>query len=182
MNKLIYILPLLTVLILGALHIQNLSKGDGPEIINRPLPNFQFPIVTLDPDDADDGVAFTNKDFPDDLFLVNLFATWCTTCALEHAQLMRLSEVHQVPIYGIAFRDKTDHIRRVLKRTGNPYKVIINDPEGYSEGYWDIKELPHTFIVDKKGRIRHDFKGPVKREDLFETVLPLIQKIREGAL
>lgn len=178
MNKIMYLLPLLTVLILGSLHLQNLSKGDGPQIIDAPLPKFQLPIVMLDPNSEKNGAPFTEKDFPDDLFLVNLFATWCTTCALEHAQLMRLSNVHQIPIYGIAFRDKIDHIRRLLTRTGNPYSVIIDDPEGYSEGYWDIQELPHTFIVDAKGRIRYDFKGPVKREDLFETVLPLIEKIR----
>jgi len=44
---------------------------------------------------------------------------------------------------------------------------------------WGVYGVPETFVIDKKGIIRHKVIGPVTDEILRETLVPLIRKLNE---
>ncbi len=179
MNKVFYLLPLLCIALIGTLYYSHQSKIAEQNTINKPMPDFAFKTISLDDKTESNEKEFSTADFPKDIYILNIFATWCTTCALEHAQLLRLANIYNIPVYGIAFRDKEELVKRVLSRTGNPFRIVLNDDIGYSEGYFNIKALPQTYIVDSHGNIRLHHPGPVKLDRLYEVILPMIEKLKE---
>lgn len=107
--------------------------------------------------------------------LVNFFASWCVPCRVEHVNLTRLKESRDIQLVGIAFKDSQENIQKFLKELGDPYDVILQDPESSVALTWGIHGAPETFIVDKDNIIRHNHAGPIMEDDL-----PLIvQKIEK---
>ena len=86
--------------------------------------------------------------------LVNVFASWCVPCRIEHPVLMRLAE-QGVPIYGINYKDPPDQDAR----PGSPSSAIRSrtigaDRNGRVGIDWGVYGVPETYVVDKDGRIR----------------------------
>ena len=141
-------------------------------LIDEDVPRFSLVSVEGRPH----GLA--SADLKGEVRLVNFFASWCVACRVEHPLLNRLTEDGTVPVYGINYKDKPADARRWLDRMGDPYVRSGADHDGRVGIEWGVYGLPETFIIDRDGRIRYKHVGPILPEDLEETIMPLIEKLR----
>ena len=46
------------------------------------------------------------SNLPGEITLVNVWATWCANCLVEHPELMRIAEEEEIPIVGVNYNDQ----------------------------------------------------------------------------
>ena len=173
MNKIIFIIPALLALYLCVLHVQVTQEEKKPQYIERPLPYFNYPDITAG---APKNSHINKENLPDHPIMINIFASWCPTCKLEHEQLLKIAREKHIPIYGIAFRDQLRPVQFYLIREKNPYRRVMLDTKGTASYIFNITSTPQSFIVDAKGHIRYHHKGPISEEQLHTHILPAIQE------
>ena len=138
-------------------------------LIDKPVPIFELPSV------QGFGQGLSSKQLSGNgVSLVNVWASWCPPCRIEHPILMRLAK-EGVTIYGINYKDKPVAARKFLLELGNPYKSIGADRTGRTAIDWGVYGYPETFFVDKLGRIRYRHVGPIMLEDLGKKIYPLLK-------
>ena len=176
-RRLRYLLPALLFVALAAALGAQLFTGDPGKLpsalIDKPAPEFDLPPVR--------GFArgFATADLRGgDVALVNVFASWCGPCRIEHPLFMELAAAGTVPLYGINYKDAPRDAERWLRRHGNPYAATGADADGRVGIDWGVYGVPETFVVDGTGRVRHKHIGVLTRRDLDETILPLIAALR----
>ena len=101
--------------------------------------------------------------------LINVFASWCVPCAVEHPELMRLKN-EGVRIVGVAYKDRPAASRAFLERLGDPFAVVLTDPDGLAGIELGASGVPETFAVDAKGVIVAKHAGPMTRADAQRLV------------
>jgi cytochrome c biogenesis protein CcmG, thiol:disulfide interchange protein DsbE len=132
------------------------SKVPSP-LIDKPIPAFALPPLIGD-------TGFSSGDFGGRPVLVNVFASWCVPCRVEHPLLMRLAKEGRWVIFGINYKDSPDAAKRFLAELGNPYQRIGADRSGRISIDWGVYGVPETFAVDAAGRIRYKHIGPLTAE------------------
>jgi len=142
-------------------------------LIGKPVPHFALPPV------KDRTLGLSSSDLKGDVSLVNVFASWCTACLIEHPQLMRLKENDVVPIHGLNYKDAPDDAAAWLAHNGDPYARTGADRDGRVGIDWGVYGVPETFVIDRDGRIAYKFIGPLGEKDVNETLIPLIKKLRQ---
>jgi cytochrome c biogenesis protein CcmG/thiol:disulfide interchange protein DsbE len=106
-----------------------------------------------------------------------VWASWCVSCRVEHPLLVELSKQKVVPIVGLNYKDRREDGKQWLARLGNPYAVSAFDVEGKVGIDYGVYGVPETFVIDKQGIIRYKQIGPITREALDRTILPLVRKL-----
>jgi cytochrome c biogenesis protein CcmG/thiol:disulfide interchange protein DsbE len=96
--------------------------------------------------------------------LINVFASWCAPCAVEHPELMKLRE-EGVRIVGVAYKDRPAKTAGFIDRLGNPYAEILTDPTGAAGIELGVSGVPETFAVDKDGIVVAKHSGPLTAAD-----------------
>jgi cytochrome c biogenesis protein CcmG/thiol:disulfide interchange protein DsbE len=174
MNR--YLLPLgIFVLVVVFLGIGlKLDPREVPSpLIGKPVPEFVLPTL------RDPSKLFKPADQNGKVWLLNVWASWCVSCRAEHKVIKKLANMDEVQIFGLNYKDTSDNAIRWLKYFGDPYVNSIVDKDGRVGIDWGVYGVPETFIVDKKGVIRHKHIGPVTDEDLQNTILPLVRKLKK---
>lgn len=165
---LVAVLALLGVLLVGL----NLNSRELPSpLVGKPAPAFTLTAL------EDPERVLTEKDFTGEVALVNVWATWCSTCRAEKPLLMELAKAG-IPIYAINYRDEREVALRYLEISDDPYRTIAFDPEGDAGMEWGVYATPETYLLDADGVIRYKRTGPLSRELIRDVVLPLIDKLR----
>ena len=179
MTKRVTFLPLAIVFavsVLFAIYLWQIGPG-GKDIstlpsamIDKPVPEFDLAPI------EGRKLGLKSGDLKSGLSLVNVWASWCPPCRVEHPFLMDLAE-KGVTIYGINYRDKPEDALRFLRNLGDPYKRIGADTTGRVSIDWGIYGYPETFLVDQTGRIRYRHVGPISSEVIENVFNPLMDKI-----
>jgi cytochrome c biogenesis protein CcmG/thiol:disulfide interchange protein DsbE len=143
-------------------------------LIGKPAPDFTLaelhaPERTLAP-----------ADLRGQVWLLNVWASWCVSCRVEHPLLLELAKAGIVPIVGLDYKDKPDDGRAWLAQRGDPYRVSVQDVDGRAGIEWGVYGVPETFVVDKNGTIRYKHIGPVTAEALQQTILPLVRELQRS--
>ncbi len=177
MRRLLFILPVVVVVAVAVVLAFGLTR-DASELpsalIDQPVPAMDLAPV---PGLAQPGLE--SGDFGGEVALLNIFASWCAPCRIEHPVLTRLAERHDVPLYGINYKDRPKDAAAWLAELGNPYDRIGRDEEGRSGIELGVYGVPETFVIDTAGRIRYRHAGPVMPRDVDEVLLPLIEELRK---
>jgi cytochrome c biogenesis protein CcmG/thiol:disulfide interchange protein DsbE len=113
--------------------------------------------------------------------VVNVFASWCGPCRLEHPQLLELAGDDRIRLVGINYKDVTANAVRFLDELGNPYAAIGVDDRGRAAIDWGVYGVPETFIVDADGVIRYKHIGPIDADALDSTIRPAIDAVLKPA-
>ena len=95
--------------------------------------------------------------------LVNVWATWCYSCRVEHPFLLELAEAG-IPIYGLNYKDDAEKARAWLGQLGDPYALNIVDAEGSLGLDLGVYGAPETYVIDQEGRIVHRHVGILDAE------------------
>ena len=175
--RLWFVLPVVLFVVLAIVLATQLLTGnqDIPSaLIDKPIPEFDLPPV----EGTELGLASGN--LRDGQFsLVNIFASWCGPCRVEHPLLMELAAKGTLPIHGINYKDAPEDASRWLARYGNPYTRAGADLDGRVGIDWGVYGVPETFVIDETGRIVYKHIGVLSQSDLDEKILPLIESLRK---
>ena len=142
-------------------------------LIGKPVPSFALPPV------KGRTLGLTTADMKGDVSLVNVFASWCVECRAEHPLFMRLARERTVPLHGLNYKDKPDDAVRWLDTMGDPYDRTGADLDGRVAIDFGVYGVPETFVIDREGRIAFKQIGPITPKVLDETILPLVERLRQ---
>jgi cytochrome c biogenesis protein CcmG, thiol:disulfide interchange protein DsbE len=177
MKRLMYLLPLAGFLVIAVYFAIGLTldpKKLPSVLIDQEVP--EFSLVAIKGSDK----GFSNADLIGHVSVVNIFGSWCYACLAEHPILMRIKEQNLVPIYGIDWNEKNrDDGPRWLKKQGNPYTLIGDDPNSKAAIAFGVTGAPETFFVDKRGFIRYKHTGPITISIWKQTLYPLVEELRK---
>lgn len=140
-------------------------------LIDKPLPAFELPRL------AAPAQTFRPEELRGKVWLLNVWASWCVACRVEHPVLIDLARSGTVLMYGLNYKDQRDNAIEWLARHGNPYLESISDAEGLVGINLGVYGVPETFVIDGSGIIRYKHIGPVTEQALQETILPLMRKL-----
>ena len=141
-------------------------------LIDKPAPPFTLPQL------AEPQRPFSNREMLGQVWVLNVWASWCVSCRDEHPVLVDLAKMNIVPIYGLNYKDKRDEALGWLKQFGDPYTLSIVDADGRIGIDYGVYGVPETYVIDKHGVIRYKRIGPVNREVLEAKILPLVRKLQ----
>jgi cytochrome c biogenesis protein CcmG/thiol:disulfide interchange protein DsbE len=166
------------LIIFGALVVLLvIGLGKDPRKVPSPLIGKTVPEFSL-PELTDSGRSLVDDDLRGQISLVNVWASWCSSCRQEHQALMVLSEDPDFQIVGLNWKDDAQDALAVLRLTGNPYDRIGYDPENDVGIDWGVYGAPETFVVDQQGVIRYKHIGPIDRTVWEETLQPLVAQLK----
>ncbi len=176
MKRLVYVLPLLVLGILVVYFAIGLTKDPRKlpsTLLDRPVPEFALPAV-----EGRDR-ALSSNDLMGEVSLVNVFASWCIECRVEHPLLMGLAERGAIPIHGLNYKDKPKDAARWLDTLGDPYARTGADLDGRVGIDWGVYGVPETFLVDARGRVVYKHIGAITPEIWEDTLWPLVEELRK---
>lgn len=172
-----FALPLAIFVVLAAFLFVGLSLNprDVPSpLIGKAVPMFRLPLLSQ-PDQT-----FAPSQMQGEVWLLNVWASWCVACRIEHPLLVELAKKNTVPVIGLNYKDKRDAAAGWLAQFGNPYKLSVVDADGRVGIDYGVYGVPETFVIDKQGVIRFKQIGPIT-EDAWQTkLLPLVQQLRKS--
>ena len=175
MKSLRFILPLLLFVVLLVFLWVGLSLD--PREVPSPLIGKAAPAFRLARLD-DPAKSVADGDLRGQVWLLNVWASWCVSCMEEHPVLVQLSKEGVVPIYGLNYKDNRPAAQAWLTRNGNPYTLSVSDPEGKVGIDYGVYGVPETYVIDKSGVIRFKQIGPVTGKVLSERILPLVKRLQ----
>lgn len=171
MRRLLLFIPFAICLGLGLFLWKGLSL-DSTEIpsplIGKKVPEFSLPLLR-------EGTV-TQEQLTGKVRLLNVWATWCISCRVEHPWLMSLSE-QGVPIVGLNYKDEKSLVFKWLADRGDPYEFIINDAEGTLGLDLGVYGAPETYLIDREGTVRAKLVGVLDQRKWQEVFLPLYQEL-----
>ena len=175
-------LPLLGFALLAGLFLLRLKAGGDSSVLPSPLIGHQAPAFNLAPLPASGRPGLGDADLRQGrTTIVNLFASWCGPCRIEHPNLRSIGEnqllkTMGVRLVGIAYKDEPANAARFLASEGDPYDAIGVDLNGRVGIDWGLTGVPETFIIKGDGTIAFKYTGPITEQALRDTVLPEIEK------
>lgn len=168
-------IPLIIFIVMALFLYRGLSIDPSklPTVLeNKPLPAFSLPELVLEaPEEGQLANMVSDKDLMGEAFLLNIWATWCAPCRIEHPYLIKLAE-QGVKIVGVDSKDEDDEARKWLQRLGNPYAVNIVDKNGRLGVDLGVYGYPETFVIDANGIVRYRHVGIVDEKVWKELLEP----------
>ena len=140
-------------------------------LIGKPAPAFSLP--RLDQPE----LRISRDDMRGQVWMLNVWASWCVACRQEHPLLVQYAKQAKVPIYGLNYKDERAAGMKWLADFGNPYTVSISDRDGRVGIDFGVYGVPETFVIDREGVIRYKQIGPLTPEVLRDTIEPLIKQL-----
>lgn len=176
MRRLLFLAPLGLFLALCIAFIAGLGRDPAltpSMLIGRPVPGFDLAPI------AGRSKGLSSGDLQGDVALVNVFASWCAPCAVEHPVLMAIAKEGEVALMGVNWKDKPGDGARWLARLGDPYARIGDDADGRVAVDFGVTGAPETFLVDRNGQVRHKHIGPITPEIWRGQLKPMIEALRK---
>jgi cytochrome c biogenesis protein CcmG/thiol:disulfide interchange protein DsbE len=176
------VLPLAAFVVLAGIFYTRLFSGDPSRVpsalIGKPVPEFSLPPLQ--------GLKRGTQDVPGlssaalrtgTPTLVNIWASWCGPCRIEHPYLMALSTRGGVRVVGINYKDVPENARRFLGVHGSPFKAVGVDRNGTTALDWGVYGVPETFLVDGRGQIVLKHVGPLSPAAINNKIVPALKRL-----
>lgn len=169
-----YLIPLLVFFGLVILFIFGLNND--PRIVPSPFIDKPLPKITLPVLGQPDSLKAIDE-LKDNVFLLNIWATWCPPCREEHPLLVSLARDKNIMFVGLNLKDNEEDALRWLNDLGNPYQLNLADKEGLAVIDLGVYGAPETFVVNKHGIIKYKHIGPLTETVINEIILPLVNEL-----
>jgi cytochrome c biogenesis protein CcmG/thiol:disulfide interchange protein DsbE len=173
-----FIVPV--IVLAGLVGVFYYSLGRDKETLPSPLigksaPQFELTRV------ENPAQSVSNREFAGQVYVLNVWGSWCVACRDEHPTLIKLKERGEVPIIGLNWNDDRGEAQRWLREFGDPYTVSAFDGDGRVAIDWGVYGAPETFLVDGNGKVLFKQTGPMTLDIWQEDFLPLINQARAGS-
>jgi cytochrome c biogenesis protein CcmG/thiol:disulfide interchange protein DsbE len=172
-----FLLPFLvfaSLVIVLAIGLRLDPKEIPSPLIGRKVPSFQLTQL------HEPEKMISSSDMAGQVWLLNIWASWCVSCREEHPHLMNFSKLNAAPIVGLHYKDGRQDGIDWLRQFGNPYSVSAFDNDGRVGIDFGVYGVPETFVIDKLGVIRYKHTGPLTPEVITGKLLPLIKELNGG--
>ena len=113
--------------------------------------------------------------------MLNVWATWCISCRMEHRYLVDIAKLG-VPIIGLNYKDERGAAQQWLGKLGDPYRDIIFDAEGSLGLDLGVFGAPETYVIDAKGVIRYKYVGVVDDRVWQQKIAPIFSTLEGNKL
>jgi cytochrome c biogenesis protein CcmG/thiol:disulfide interchange protein DsbE len=143
-------------------------------LIGKPAPGFELPLLHA-PDKT-----FSQKEMLGKVWIMNVWASWCPPCLLEHPVVSELARGGLAPVIGLNYKDAREDALPWLKRNGDPFRFTVFDEAGRIGIDYGVYGVPETYVIDRKGIIRYKHIGPLTPEVVQKKVLPLVKELSAG--
>ncbi len=127
-------------------------------LIGKPAPQFSLPSL------QDPTQTVTSAQYAGRAYVLNVWATWCGECRVEHQMLLDAAAERRVPLVGLNWKDDDAAALDWLAQLGNPFEAIAVDKEGRVAIDFGVYGAPETFLIDAAGRVVHRHVGALTRE------------------
>jgi cytochrome c biogenesis protein CcmG/thiol:disulfide interchange protein DsbE len=176
MNKKLFIPLAVFVVLVGFLFVGLfLNPREVPSpLIGKPAP--QFTLNQL----HQPGKTLGTPDMKGQVWLLNVWASWCVSCREEHPLLVELGKAKLVPIIGLNYKDEPAAGMKWLAQYGDPYNLSVVDRDGAVGIDFGVYGVPETFVIDKQGTIRYKQIGPITVEALEKKIIPLVRELQKS--
>ena len=135
--------------------------------LGKPAPAFTLQTLAV-------GTPLSTESLRGQVWIMNVFASWCSACIIEHPRLLKLAAAKKITMIGLAYKDNPEDTQRWLADNGNPYQQVALDLDGRTGINYGVYGVPETYVIDANGIIRYRHVGPVD-DDFFDVhVLPLM--------
>lgn len=171
MNKRVFVFLLPFLLFIALAGVLFFALGKDPKLLpaaklGKPFPEFELPSL------HESERILSKAQLTGKVVLVNIWATWCVSCLVEHPMLTKLAQ-QGVIIHGLNYKDVRPAAITFLENHGNPYDQIIFDESGDLGLDLGVYGAPETYFLDKSGLIRYRHVGVIM-PDIWENKLQAI--------
>jgi cytochrome c biogenesis protein CcmG/thiol:disulfide interchange protein DsbE len=170
-----YLIPFaifLVLMVFLGIGLQLKPREVPSPFIGKPAPAFSLPIL----DKAQS--SFSPEQMKGQVWVLNVWASWCAACRDEHPLLVDFAKTQNTPLIGLDYKDKPEAAIAWLKQFGDPYRLSVSDINGQVGIDYGVYGVPETFVIDRLGIIRHKHIGPLTKEALDKTIIPLIARLQ----
>jgi cytochrome c biogenesis protein CcmG/thiol:disulfide interchange protein DsbE len=174
-----FLLPFAAFVALVVLFAFGLNPSRDIHALPSPLIGKAAPEFTLS-DVMDASRTVSNTALKGQVYVLNVWATWCVPCRQEHAELLAIASRNAVPIIGLNYRDQREKAKQFLEQLGNPYSAVAFDSTGRTAIEWGVYGAPETYLVNAKGEVIYKFITPMTEEVWDKEFLPRIAAARSG--
>lgn len=143
-------------------------------LINKPAPAFK--LTQLEQPEK----IYSNEQLKGKVWLLNVWASWCTACRVEHPVLLDFAKSQTILLVGLDYKDQQKEAMSFLEKHGNPYDLTLVDADGRVGIDYGVYGVPESYLIDQQGVIRFKQIGPITAEVLNDTILPLIKKLKQS--
>jgi cytochrome c biogenesis protein CcmG, thiol:disulfide interchange protein DsbE len=181
------LLPLAAVFTLGLLLALNLREKQsdidaGRDSKELPSPLVGKPIPAFTTTDLTTGVAISTAALRGTPFILNVWASWCAVCQIEHPTFNSYAKTPgAVPVVGLNYKDADADAKRWIAQLGNPYQQIAVDINGAIGMDLGVYGAPETYFVDAAGVIVHKHIGEMTPAVLAEQTARLTGGVSAAA-
>jgi cytochrome c biogenesis protein CcmG/thiol:disulfide interchange protein DsbE len=172
-----FLIPLLLfVVLVGFLAVGlNRDPHEVPSpLINKPAPAFE--IAQLEQSNK----TFSPASMKGQVWILNVWASWCVACREEHPVLVELAKSQVAPVVGLDYKDKREDALAMLARQGNPYLLSAYDANGRVGIDYGVYGVPETYVIDRAGVIRFKHIGPITSQILNQKIYPLVSELKKS--
>jgi cytochrome c biogenesis protein CcmG/thiol:disulfide interchange protein DsbE len=170
----LYLVPLVGFIVLAAFLMRGLwlNPREVPSpLIGKPAPVFERTrLDTLQ-------TTFSSKELLGQVWVLNVWASWCGPCRVEHPLWNAFAKKKIAPLVGLNYKDMPDNARKFLNELGDPYTLTVIDYDGKLGIDFGVYGVPETFIIDKQGIVRFKHIGPVSPDVMTKKIEPLLQEL-----
>jgi cytochrome c biogenesis protein CcmG, thiol:disulfide interchange protein DsbE len=143
-------------------------------LINKSAPAFEVSQLT------DAKKTFSPANMQGQVWILNVWASWCVACREEHPVLVELAKSQMAPVIGLDYKDKREDALAMLAKQGNPYLLSAFDGNGRIGIDYGVYGVPETYIIDKAGVIRFKHIGPLTMDLLNQKIYPMLSELKKS--
>jgi len=140
-------------------------------LIGKTAPEFNLPLL------YEPSKSLSRKELLGQVYLLNVFGSWCPTCQYEHPILTGQIKPLGIKLIGLDWKDEPEDAKRWIAQFGNPYDAVITDRDGRSGIDFGVYMAPETFLIDAEGIVRYKRIGMFTPENIRDELLPKIAEL-----
>jgi cytochrome c biogenesis protein CcmG/thiol:disulfide interchange protein DsbE len=182
-TRLLFLVPLGLFLGLALILSIGLRLGDPGELpsalIGAPAPDFVLPPIEGAPPVLP-GLAKADLE-KGQVILLNVWASWCGPCRIEHPVLMDIAASGEVALYGLNYKDEAPEALNFLAALGNPYSRSGADKSGRVGIDFGVYGVPETFVINGQGEIIYKHVGPLTARSWKNDIRPIVEAAKAAA-
>jgi cytochrome c biogenesis protein CcmG, thiol:disulfide interchange protein DsbE len=115
-------------------------------------------------------------DYKGKVVVLNFWASWCKPCTEELPLLEKTQRSlagKNATVLGANYQDLTDSALKFVRRFKLTYPSL-RDRDGQFADKYGSRAFPETFVIDRRGKIAAQRRGPVDQAWLDRTLPPLL--------
>lgn len=192
MSRASLFIPLGVFLLIVGIGYAGFKLNDPHELpsalLGKPFPEFSAPLLqggagTNPGDGGADGRTLVDRSvLLGEPVLVNVWATWCPTCKAEHEQLLRIRAATGLRMVGVNYKDDPVKARNWLRQLGDPYELVVQDPDGSLGVELGVYGAPESFLLDAEGTIVYKRVGDINPRIWRDELAPALARLNGASV